>query len=134
MTSAGSSIGCARVVADPDKGVAVGAGETGMAERTSGVSEAAGEAVFFGVFLAGEVFFFFFDGVGDFFFEPVFFRGEALGFGEGDLRGFGVGVGDGVALPVFFDFFLVDLAVGAGVGVADSVRGDLDGVSSPVWP
>jgi hypothetical protein len=99
----------------------VGPGETGIAARTSGVSEAAGDPVFFAGFPAGEVFFFFFPGVGDFFFAPALVFRETPGFGVGDLRGFVFGVAVGVGLPVFFDFRFVDLAVGVGVGLADEL-------------
>jgi hypothetical protein len=118
-----------------------GAGATGIADRTSGVSKGRGEPAFRaeGVFSAGDVcfVFFFFFGVGDLcglFFAPDFGEadfalcGEALGFtlglvdsfGAGLLRGFGVGVD----APLFFDFDFpfadLGLALGLGVGVVDS--------------
>jgi hypothetical protein len=109
-------------------------GDTEIADRTSGDSDAAGEARFFAVFSVGEAFFFFFfEGVGDFFFGEDFFVRLALGdaLGEGDFRGFGVGVGLGVDLPVFLPLRFADLALppglGEGVGLTDSALGVLEG-------
>jgi hypothetical protein len=111
-------------------------GDTGIADRTSADSDAAGEADFLddGVFPAGELFFFFFPfGVGDFFFGAVFFVRFALGdaLGEGVFRGFGVGVGLGFDLPVFLPFPFVDLALPTGlgedVGLTDSALGVFEG-------
>lgn len=109
-------------------------GDTGIADRTSGDSDAPGEARFFGVLSVGEAFFFFFfGGVGDFFFGAVFFVRFAVGdaLGEGDLRGFGVGVGLDVDLPVFLPLRFADLALppalGEGVGLTDSALGVLEG-------
>ena len=127
MTSAGSSGGWARVIVDVASGVATGVGDSGIAARASGFSDAPGKTLFFGVFLAGEGFFFFFlAGLGDFFLAPALrFAGE--GSGDGDFLGFAVGVGVGVDLPLCFVFRFVDLALGEGVGLIDSARGVLEG-------
>jgi hypothetical protein len=118
-----------------------GAGATGIADRTSGVSEGPGEPAFRaeGVFAAGELCFafFFFFGVGDLcgpFFALDFGEadfalcGEALGLTLGLVDSSGVGLlcgfGVGVDAPLFFDFDFpfadLRLALGLGVGVADS--------------
>ena len=134
MTSAGSSTGW--LIVDVGTGVALVG--TGIAGRTSGVSDE--RLVFRGetVFSAGELFFFFLPvGLGDFFFPAAFaLRGDALGdgdaLGEGDLRGLAVGVG--VAAFRVFDLRFADfaLALGVGVGLTDSARRTFDGLSSLV--
>jgi hypothetical protein len=108
-------------------------GDIGIADRTSGDSDVAGEARFFAVFSVGEAFFvFFFEGVGDFFFAAVFFVRFALGdaLGGGDFRGFGVGVGVG-DLPVFLPLRFADLALplglAEGVGLTASAFGVFEG-------
>ena len=134
VTSAGSSTGWERVIVDVGIGVALAG--TGIAARTSVASDGGGELLFRGDgdFSGAEVFFFFrLVGVGDFFLPAALaLWGDAFGEGEGDLRGVGVGVGDGF-LRVF-DFFLADfdLALGVGVGLTDSARRVFDGVSSLV--
>jgi hypothetical protein len=75
------------VTVDSGNGVAaVAPGPTGMAARTSGVSDGPGEALFRAVFSADDApFFFLWAGVGDFFFPPALPLCFALGVGDGVL-------------------------------------------------
>ncbi len=125
-------------------GLSSGEGDSSGAALGDGLGDSSGSGV-------GEAFFFFsgegagelFDfgvglgvslssgvGLGDglFFFELLFFFGEALGEGSGDAFFFGEGLGDGVGLDFFFDgvgdvFLLVeDMRFFFGGGVGSKMR------------